>query len=83
MAVLTTEDFDASTVDPGTVLFADAYPVKWAMEDVDHDGDMDILLHFKTQDLNLNQDSAEATLTGETMGGTPVEGTDTVNIVPK
>jgi len=83
VAVLTTEDFDASTVDPGTVLFADAYPVKWAMEDVDYDGDMDMLLHFKTQDLNLNQDSAEATLTGETMGGTPIEGTDTVNIVPK
>ena len=83
MAVLTTDEFDALTVDPTTVLFADAPPVKWKMEDVDYDGDMDMLIHFKTQELNLSQDSTEATLTGETMSGTPIEGTDTVNIVPK
>ena len=83
VAVLTTEDFDASTVDPSTVEFAGASPVRWTMEDVDDDGDLDLLFHFKTQELNLTEDRTEATLTGMTYDGQPVEGTDTVNIVPK
>jgi len=83
VAVLTTDGFDASTVDPDTVEFAGATPVRWTMADVDGDGDMDLLFHFKTQDLNLTQDSTEATLTGTTYGGDPIEATDTVNIVPK
>jgi probable HAF family extracellular repeat protein len=83
VAILSTIGFEATGVDPSTVLFADAFPVKWTMDDVNQDGEMDLLLHFRTQDLNLTQDSTEATLTGETMDGTPIEGTDTVNIVPK
>ncbi len=83
VAVLTTEGFDASTIDPETVLFAGAEPVRSTLEDVDGDGDLDMLFHFKTQELNLDEDSTEATLTGETNDGTPIQGTDTVNIVPK
>ena len=85
VAVLTTEDFDASEVAPDSVEFAGASPVRWTQEDVDDDGDLDMLFFFKIQDLNLTEDSTEATLTGETIppGRTPIEGTDTVNIVPK
>lgn len=83
VAVMTTEDFDASTVDPVTVSFADALPVRWTMEDVDSDGDTDLLFHFKTQELNLSKDSTGATLTGITYDRQAIEGTDTVNIVPK
>jgi len=83
VAVLTTDDFDASTVDPDTVEFAGAEPVRWTMEDVDGDGDTDMLFHFKTQDLNLDGDSIEAILTGKTTDGISIEGTDTVNIIPK
>jgi Tol biopolymer transport system component len=83
VAVLTTADFDASTIDPQTVEFAGASPVRWTMEDVDGDGDLDMLFHFKTQELNLTADSTEATLTGETYAGVSIQGTDTVNIVPK
>lgn len=54
VAVLSTDDFDASTVDPRLVKFACASPVCWTLEDVDGDGDMDKLFHFKTEDLNLN-----------------------------
>jgi len=53
------------------------------MEDVDDDGDMDMLFHFRTQELNLTQVSTDATLTGELSFGTPIEGTDTVRIVPR
>ena len=83
VAVLTTDNFDASSVNPITVEFAGASPVRWTMEDVDSDGDLDMLFHFKTQDLVLDEDSTEATLIGETNSGNPIKGTDTVNIVPK
>jgi hypothetical protein len=83
VAILTTEDFDASTVDPATVEFADASPLHWTTEDVDGDGDVDLLFHFKTQELDdLNEDSTEAFLTGYTQAGEFIWGVDTVNIVP-
>jgi hypothetical protein len=83
VAVLTTDDFDATTVDPSTVKFAGAAPMRWAWEDVDGDGDIDLLFHFRTLELDLNQDSNEATLTGDTTDGKHIQGTDAVNIVPK
>ena len=39
VAVLTTQDFDASTVMPYSVIFAGASPVRWRLADVDRDGD--------------------------------------------
>ena len=86
VAVLTTDDFDASDVDPTTVEFAGAEPVRWVMEDVDGDGDVDMLFHFKTQELvDLDEDSTEATLIAYTYDplNRLIEGKDTVNIVPK
>ena len=83
VALLTTNLFDASTVDPESVVFAGALPLHWALQDADSDGDLDLVFHFKTQELNLNRDSTEATLTGETFDGLPVQGTDAVKIVPK
>jgi hypothetical protein len=84
VAVITTEDFDATIVDPITVLFAGASPTKWSWEDIDRDGDLDLMLHFKTQELSeLDGDSTQATLTAETLYGVTVEGSDTVKIVPK
>lgn len=65
VAVLTTERFDAATVDPATALFAGAEPDHWSFEDVDGDGDNDIIFHFRTQQLDLDQDSTEATLTAQ------------------
>lgn len=78
VAVLTTEVFNASTIDPSTetVEFAEASPVRWMLCDVDGDGDDDMLFHFKTQELNLDGDSIEATLTVD-----GIAGTDTVRIV--
>ena len=80
---MTTDEFDASTINPETVLFAAVAAVRWTEEDVDVDGDLDLLFHFKTQELNLDKDSTEATLTGITYDGQVIEGTDTANIVPK
>jgi hypothetical protein len=82
VAVLTTDILDASVVDPATVLFAGASPLRWAMEDVDLDGDLDLLFHFSTQELDLSGDSSEAVLTGVTLDGATILGIDTVRIVP-
>ena len=82
MAVLTTESFDAATVDPSTVVFADTQPKHSALDDVDQDGDLDLILHFKCQDLNIEPDAQEACLSGYTYSGAPISGCDSVRIVP-
>jgi hypothetical protein len=81
-AVLSTDDFDAATIDPATVSLAGAAAVHWAMEDVDADGDTDLRLQFRTQELNLDETSTTATLTGETVDGKRIRGTSSVRIVP-
>jgi hypothetical protein len=50
---------------------------------VDDDGNMDLLFHFNAQELNLDENGIQTTLTGATYDGTPIESTDTVNIVGK
>jgi hypothetical protein len=83
VAVLTTDDFDAADVDPATVEFAGALPLRWTLCDVDDDGDEDMLFHFKTQELNLDENSTEAELTGLTNDGDDISVTDDVRIVPQ
>jgi hypothetical protein len=83
VAVLTTDDFDAGDIDPGSVEFAGAKPpVRSTLCDVDDDGDLDMLFHFKTEDLNLDEGDTTATLTCETTGGEQITATDSVRIVP-
>jgi len=82
VAVLTTGEFDAAMVDPATALFAGAEPVRWKLQDVDDDGDDDLLFHFRTQELELDQDSTEAMLTAQLLTQEEVSGTDAVRIVP-
>ena len=53
VAIFTTADFDASLVDASTVVFAGASAVRGALQDVDGDGDLDMVLHFRVQDTNL------------------------------
>ena len=85
VAILTTAEFDAATVRPGSVRFAGAAARRWTMEDVDRDGDLDLLLNFRIRELGLDETSTQATLRGETFphaGGMLIEGTDTVRIIP-
>jgi len=98
VAILSTAGFDAGAVDPGTVTLGDNYgddtgvatrrngSLMSGLEDVDADGDLDLVLHFEVQALVANGDVAENTtlliLNGGTVTGVPIRGDDAVRIVP-
>ncbi len=82
VAILTTASFDATQVDSDTVRFAGAAPVRWALEDVDGDGDIDLVLHFRTRETDIAPGDTEACLTGQTYDGIFIEGCDSIRLVP-
>ena len=84
VAILTTSGFDAATVDPDTVRFGpdQAGPAHWPLEDVDEDGDPDMILYFKTQDTGIEVGTEEACLIGLPNDGTCILGCDSVRTVP-
>jgi len=85
VAILTTEDFDAMTVDEDSVMFGPAEAEKRHqrahVEDVDGDGDLDLLLHFRTQETGIACGDTEAHLTGETFFGQAINGSDSIKTV--
>jgi hypothetical protein len=82
VAILTTDTFDATTVNVSTVLFGktgtEAAIVRSALEDVDGDGDTDLLLDFNTQDTGIQCGDTSASLTGETFAGQTIQGSDAI-----
>jgi len=84
VAVLGSIDFDATQVDFSTVTFGPggASPSHDGhVEDVNDDGFVDMVFHFKTQETGIACGDADATLEGETFGGIPFTGTDPVKTV--
>ena len=85
VAILTTATFNATTVKPSTVRFGatgtEAAPVKSALEDVDRDGDIDMILHFSTQSLGIHCGDTAGILTGETFSGQAISGSDSIRTV--
>lgn len=93
VAILTTStaagdplDFDATTVDPSTVAFGPAgagiFHAQGHVQDADGDGDLDLVLHFKTQQTGIACGDAQVGLTGQTFGGTMIAGSDSIKTVP-
>lgn len=82
VAILTTDGFDATTVSPVTVGFgpggASIAHRSGHLEDVDEDGDLDLVLHFRTQGTGIQCGETEASLVGETFGGRPIHGSDSI-----
>jgi FG-GAP-like repeat/FG-GAP repeat len=82
VAILTTSTFDATTVDPLSVRFspdgATEAHGKGHIEDVNHDGEPDLVLHFRTQETGIQCGDTAASLTGQTGGGAPIEGSDAI-----
>jgi len=73
VAILTTPEFDATTVDPLSVVFgpgqAKKAHQKGHLEDADDDEDIDMVLHFKTKKSGIQQGDTEVTLSGKTLDG--------------
>jgi len=83
VAILTTDAFDASDINPASAMFEGASPVRWVLSDVDHDGDLDLLLHFRTEDTtSIVAGQEEACLTATTFGGVTLRGCDSIKVVP-
>jgi hypothetical protein len=85
VAILTTDEFDAASIDGATVRFGpdSAKPVhgEGHLEDVNDDDMLDWVGHFKTQVTGIKSTDVEAVIIGQTEGGEDIIGKDSVNIV--
>ena len=95
VAILTTDTFDATTVDPGTVIFdifqinGSTPPNKCAIEDVDGDGDLDLICHFSIPDIDKKCQGivdgrvvhATGQILADTFDGLPIQGLDSIRWV--
>lgn len=98
VALLTTPGFDATGVDPETLTLGDERGTDTRVvrksngrlmaspEDVDGDGDTDVILHFPRAGLIDNADLTAATdvlvLLGTTEDGREIRGADSVRVIP-
>lgn len=87
VAILSSESFDAATVDPSSIALASAgLKLKgngtgiFALEDVNLDGLPDLVVHIATQGLELTTTSESAELVGQTFSGTPIFGVGAVQV---
>jgi hypothetical protein len=82
VAILTTNSFDAVQVDWETVRFGPTGATESHglshVEDVDNDGDTDLIFHFNTRDTGIKCDDSKATLTGATFSGESITASDMI-----
>lgn len=93
VAILTTDDFDATLTVVETVRLGDPLsggtvaPMKSVLEDVDADGDLDVLMQFSLSEMqSANAIAAESlvlALTAQTIDGIAIDGMDSVNVKSK
>ena len=90
VAILSSAEFDALTVDPASLTLANARVVTTnrgtaitSIRDVDRDGRLDLVVHFRIEDLQLSPTDTEAILRGATFSGQRLRGADSVRVLPE
>jgi hypothetical protein len=85
VAIIGSDTFDVAEIDVTTLAFgpggAPIAHLNGHLQDVNYDGIMDLLLHFRTQDTGIVCGDESAILTGETLDGQPFEGSDSITTV--
>lgn len=85
VAILATDVFDAGDVDPLTVELGPAGArtehATGHTEDVDGDGDLDLVLHFRVRDTGIACGDTSMALVGETLAGVMIAGADVIRTV--
>jgi hypothetical protein len=84
VAILSTNAFNATTVDPTTVRFGtnnakNSSPA--SVEDVNGDGRPDLVLHFRSQDTGIACGDSVVTLTGKTTANISFTGSEAIQTV--
>ena len=92
VAILGSESFSVADINVVTLQFgpgrtspvhdlAGAFPYNAHLQDVNHDGFVDLIAHYHTRDAEIACGDDSATLTGETTSGQTIEGSDSMRTV--
>jgi len=85
VAVLGHDFFDVSDIDLTTLAFGPGHAaiahLNGHVQDVNFDGIEDLVTHYRTRDTGITCGHGTATLTGVTLDGKPIEGSDAIQTV--